>query len=112
MDTAAETATDNTELMIAVLAFGALALLIVGAVQARRGRAMTSNFVKLYGLLFIATLATAVVFPDLSDDARTGVYTVFGTIAGYLAGARPVATPTESGAAASSDPSQPSEQSI
>ncbi len=82
---------DNTDetLLIVVLAFGAVALAGTAAVAIIRNR-LSTNFVKLFGLLFVATLATAIVFADIEDDTRTGAYTILGTIAGYLAGSRAV----------------------
>ncbi len=43
---------------------------------------------KLFGLLFIGTLATAITFAGVDSETRTGAYTILGTIAGYLAGSR------------------------
>lgn len=45
-------------------------------------------FVKLFGLLFVATLAIGIVFVKIDAGARTGAYTILGTIAGYLAGSK------------------------
>jgi len=63
-------------------------------VQGLKGRALTGNFVKLFGLLFIGTLATAITFAGIEGGTRTGAYTILGTIAGYLAGSRPQASKT------------------
>jgi hypothetical protein len=78
----------STELFIATLAFGVLALAGTALVQGRKGQALTANFVKLFGLLFIGTLATAITFAGVGSETRTGAYTILGTIAGYLAGSR------------------------
>ena len=79
---------ESTELLIAVLAFGALALGATAGVQIVKGKVFSANFVKLFGLVFIGTLATGIVFADIDTDTRTGAYTILGTIAGYLAGSR------------------------
>lgn len=51
-------------------------------------RYLSPTFARVYGLLAIAVLAVAAV--KLTDDAAvlTGVFTLFGTIAGYLAGSK------------------------
>jgi hypothetical protein len=80
---------DNTvELFIAILAFGLISLAIAAAVQVLKGNTFSPNFVKLFGLLFVASLATAITFAALDSETRTGAYTILGTIAGYLAGSR------------------------
>jgi hypothetical protein len=78
----------NTDLFIATLVFGTTALAGTAIVQGLRGRALTGNFVKLFGLLFIGTLAAAITFAGVDSETRTGAYTILGTIAGYLAGSR------------------------
>ncbi len=80
--------TNSTELFIATLFFGVLALGATAAVQIFKKRGLTGNFVKLFGLLFIGTLATAITFAGIDSETRTGAYTILGTIAGYLAGSR------------------------
>jgi hypothetical protein len=82
---------DSTELLIAILAFGVVALLATAYVH--KQKELNVYFVKLFGLLFIGTLAAAIVFADLADETRTGAYTILGTIAGYLAGSK---VPTDS----------------
>lgn len=51
-------------------------------------RSLSPTFARVYGLLSIAILAVATVL--LTEDAAvlTGVFTLFGTIAGYLAGSK------------------------
>jgi hypothetical protein len=78
----------STELFIAVLVFGLLVLAVIATVQALKDRGLTENFVKLYGLLFVGTVATAVIFAGVNSEVRTGAYTILGTIAGYLAGGK------------------------
>lgn len=100
--TVGESSADNTDLFIATLAFGVLALGGTVAVQIIKGRGLTGNFVKLFGLLFIGTLATAITFAGIDSETRTGAYTILGTIAGYLAGSR--VGPAPGGGGGGTDP--------
>ena len=59
------------------------------------GEELGVYFVKLFGLLFIATLAIGIVFVEIDAEARTGAYTILGTIAGYLAGSKVPDQPQE-----------------
>ena len=73
-----------------VLVFGGVAMLAIVALQAIRmvkGGLFSANFIKAYGLILIATLGSALIFADADADAKTGAFTLLGTIAGYLAGA-------------------------
>lgn len=79
---------DNQTLMIATLAFGLLSLVGAAGVRIFGKKEFGVYFVKLFGLLFIGTLAVAIVFADLEEGTRTGAYTILGTIAGYLAGSK------------------------
>lgn len=99
---------DSTALFVATLVFGVLALGVTAAVQIVKGRGLTGNFVKLFGLLFIGTLATAITFAGVDSGTRTGAYTILGTIAGYLAGSR--ITPSPVGGAAAGETSKPDPQ--
>jgi hypothetical protein len=75
-----------------ILWFGGLALAFVGGVQlirSFRGESFSVTFARLYGLIMLATLASVLVFADVDSSAKTGAFTLLGTIAGYLAGARP-----------------------
>ena len=51
-------------------------------------RTLSPTFARVYGLISIAILAVTTVL--LTDDSAvlTGVFTLFGTIAGYLAGSK------------------------
>lgn len=51
-------------------------------------RTLSPTFARVYGLISIAILSVAVVL--LTDDSAvlTGVFTLFGTVAGYLAGSK------------------------
>jgi hypothetical protein len=89
--------TESTELFIATLAFGLLALATTACVQIVKGKGLSSNFVRLFGLLFVATLAAAITFAGIDSETRTGAYTILGTIAGYLAGSGPITSGREAG---------------
>jgi len=78
--------TDNNTFLIATLVFGLFALLATTLVQ--KCDKVTVYFTKLFGLVFVATLAVAIVFADIPSDTRTGAYTILGAIAGYLAGSK------------------------
>lgn len=72
-----------------ILVFGAFAMLGIVGLQAYRmtkGGKFSANFVKAYGLILIATLGTVLIFADVTSEAKTGAYTLLGTIAGYIAG--------------------------
>jgi hypothetical protein len=77
----------------AFLWFGALALVLLFLLQGIRmlkGGLFSVNFSRVFGLTLIASLAVALVFATgISDDAKTGAFTLLGTIAGYLAGSKP-----------------------
>lgn len=49
----------------------------------------------LYGLVSIAVLAAILVFTKMDETTRTAVFTLFGTIAGYLAGIRTPVGPND-----------------
>jgi hypothetical protein len=80
-----------------ILIFGAGSLLVVGVLQGIRlikGGKFSATFARVYGLILIATLAAALVFANVDGASKTGAFTLLGTIAGYLAGARPTTTTT------------------
>jgi hypothetical protein len=92
---------ESTTLLIAVLVFGGAALIATAIVRIWMDeKEFDVYFVKLFGLLFIGTLAVAIVFVELSDETRTGAYTILGTIAGYLAGSK---VPSTSGGSQPAD---------
>lgn len=41
---------------------------------------------KIYGLTFICSLATLVIFSDISFEKSSMIYGIFGTVLGYLFG--------------------------
>jgi hypothetical protein len=74
-----------------ILWFGGIALVVVAVIQGVRvfkGGSFGATFARMYGLILIATLAAVLVFADVDDESKTGAFTLLGTIAGYLAGAR------------------------
>ena len=73
----------------AILVFGAVALIALGAVQAYRfknvkGALFSPEFATSYGLILVATIGGALALPK----DTTGAFTLFGLIAGYLAGTK------------------------
>ena len=88
---ATEQASVSSSSYKSILWFGAAAMAMVALIQAIRimkGGQFSANFTRLYGLVLVATLGAALVVANVDTDARTGAFTLFGTIAGYLAGAR------------------------
>ena len=80
-----------------VLVFGGVALVLVAALQLARmfladspkGSPITSNFIRLFGLILVSTLGVALVFADnVSEAVSSGAFTLLGAVAGYLAGAK------------------------
>ena len=51
-------------------------------------RTLSPTYARVYGLVSIAILAVTTVFLTTDAAILTGVFTLFGTIAGYLAGAK------------------------
>lgn len=92
--TAAESASDTALLWL--LIFGGSALLVFAIIYAvqrllRRG-SFNITFARLYGLLAVAILAVGLAFAELGGESKTAAFTLLGTIAGYLAGAKPTET--------------------
>jgi len=74
-------------LPILYLGAGALgALTIIQLVRVFKGGRFSTNFIVLFGLVLLLILATMLVLIKIDESARTAVFTLFGTIAGYLAG--------------------------
>ena len=71
-----------------LLWFGVFALGLLILVYLWR-RSLSANFSKMYGLVLIAILAVSLAFADIGDAAKTAAFTLLGTVAGYLAGAKP-----------------------
>jgi hypothetical protein len=69
--------------------FGGAAIVIFTGIYIWR-HPLNITFARLYGLLVIAVLGVFMAFAEgLQDEARTAGFTLLGTIAGYLVGARP-----------------------
>lgn len=79
--------------MLWLLLFGTLVLFVFALIYVLhrfwRRTAFNITFSRLYGLLVVAILAVALAFAELSGETQTAAYTLLGTIAGYLAGAKP-----------------------
>ena len=73
--------------LIALLIFGALALLILTWVYITQ-HTVNSTSARMYGLILVAALGVALAFSNITSTALTAGFTLLGTIAGYLAGAK------------------------
>ncbi|NHB85771.1 hypothetical protein G7085_17525 [Tessaracoccus sp. HDW20] len=51
-------------------------------------RTLSPTFARVYGLITLAILAVTTVLLTSNKEVLTGVFTLFGTIAGYLAGSK------------------------
>lgn len=74
---------------VPIMVFGGIALCLLSVLQLVRilkGGQFSTNFVVVFGFILIATIAAALVFADLDSASKTSAFTLFGTIAGYLAG--------------------------
>jgi hypothetical protein len=97
-----------------VITFGGGALLLFSAVYYfydspfnRESKSLTLphfniTFARLFGLITVAVLGVGLAFAKVTDTFAASAYTLLGTIAGYLAGARP----TTSTAAGGQPPAQ------
>lgn len=83
-----------------ILTFGTIAIAALFALQGIRllkGSPISANFTRAFGLIVIATLGTALALasiPDTSD--KSAAFTLLGTVAGYLVGAK-AGTTSETG---------------
>jgi len=57
-------------------------------------RTLNVTFSRLYGLIAVAVLAVALAFAGVNEQSLTAAFTLLGTIAGYLAGAKATESPT------------------
>lgn len=64
---------------------GIIVMRIATADRQRRG--ITSALVKLYGLLAVAGFALLLAWSGTNESVKASGFTLFGTIAGFLAGA-------------------------
>jgi ABC-type Fe3+-siderophore transport system permease subunit len=75
----------NTELALALLGFGVIALLVLAFVDLQKSSAVFSaNFMVLSGFVVIAVLGAFVMLTSVTDGARAPVYALLGALAGYL----------------------------
>lgn len=73
-----------------ILLFGFAALLCLVIIQVHRNsgrkkKILTPVFGRVFGLTVIATLAAALTLANVATADKSGAFTLFGTIAGYLA---------------------------
>jgi hypothetical protein len=71
-----------------VLIFGGAVVLILTLVFLVRRDDFNTSFGRIYALLALASLAVALAFANIASEAKTAAFTLLGTIAGYLAGAK------------------------
>ena len=60
-------------------------LALIGWWRTKNGEVFSTMFARLYGLLVVAGLGVLLVSSDADNEARTGAFTLLGTVAGYLA---------------------------
>jgi hypothetical protein len=82
--------------LVALLALGALALVIYAVVFITQ-KTVSATFARIFGLIVIAVLGVGLGFASISDTARTAGFTLLGTVAGYLAGASTKTAPSGGG---------------
>lgn len=85
----ADAATRSHGELIAVLIFaGAMVggLVIIRLLTTKR---LTVTFARLYGLIATAGLGVTLAALNADTDSKTAAFTLLGTVAGYLAGAKP-----------------------
>lgn len=96
-------ASNNTAEFMWILGFGVLVILIAALVTLRREQFSSATFMRMTGLLSIASIAGALVVLDIAGESLTAAFTVLGTIAGYLAGAQSKTTAVVPSGPASTD---------
>lgn len=90
-EAAVEAATDTPAAFWGIIALGLVAILLVAGLQRqriKRGGKFSATFARVFGLTIIATLGVALTFTSVTSDARAAAFTLLGTIAGYLVGAK------------------------
>ncbi len=85
-------ATDMDEL-VAVLVFAGLVVLGLVLIRLFSSKKITVTFARLYGLLAIAALAVVLATTNALTESKSAAFTLLGTVAGYLAGAKPTTVP-------------------
>jgi glycerol uptake facilitator-like aquaporin len=80
-------------LWLGVLALFMLSLVYV--ILRLKDKSFSVTYARIYALVAIAGLAVALTFSTVVNEARTAAFTLLGTIAGYLAGAKPTNNPAE-----------------
>jgi hypothetical protein len=72
-----------------IMVFAGIALCALFRLQLVRilkGGQFSTNFVVVFGFILIATLGAVLVFAGPDSASKTPAFTLFGIIAGYLAG--------------------------
>jgi hypothetical protein len=79
----------ETTTMFLVITLAALVLLaLLQAYRIRKGGKFSSNFAKLFGVILLASFAAIAAGSGMAEEARTPLFTLLGTFAGYFAGAK------------------------
>ncbi|MCM3848586.1 hypothetical protein ND486_20575 [Pseudonocardia sp. DR1-2] len=83
-----------------MLGFALIVIVLLSLLQAIRfykdGK-WSINYIVLVGLIVVAALATTLALSAIPDTVQTAAFTLFGTIAGYLA-TRKIPTASSGGA--------------
>lgn len=95
-------ATDMDEL-VAVLIFSGLLVFGLVAIRVFTKKKITVTFARLYGLMGVAALGVVLATTNALTESKTAAFTLLGTVAGYLAGAKPTTVPGGSGGGDDSD---------
>jgi hypothetical protein len=81
--------------IIAILVFAGAIVLGLVVVRVFTSKKITVTFARLYGFLSIAVLGVALAVSNAAGESKTAAFTLLGTVAGYLAGAKPTTVPPE-----------------
>jgi hypothetical protein len=60
----------------------------------REHAAISRGFTRTFGIIFVATLSVFLVSTEATAEELTAAFTILGTLAGYIAGAKPEGTTT------------------
>lgn len=98
--------TDMDEL-VAVLVFAGLVVFGLVLIRVFSSKKITVTFARLYGLLAVAALAVVLATTNALAESKTAAFTLLGTVAGYLAGAKPTTVPSGGDADSEGDGTAP-----
>jgi hypothetical protein len=72
--------------LVGVMIFGAVVIALEVSVMIFRGRSWGDNSIRIVGLSFVVIAGLILVFSGIGGEQMTAVFTLLGTVAGYLAG--------------------------